>query len=325
MDSKLKRKALAAVCAGALGAVAATTHAAPITQWSYATNATFTDPRWFSGDIGSRSASDYELKWGGSTSYENAVQSGTPGQFFLQNQSALTIGDFSLNPETFLGGGPATGFVNTIDVGDSLLSPGVVGRGVSFTHWNNPIAPNWSSLDGATIVDTITLTPEPANGQPSQDGPTFSFVYNFRETPNDGDSDGLCEDGNSAASVYNWNSTAQTGGCPDIFAFESFGITNQLFEYDGFDYLLSVLTLNPDGTVNALGIPDLSPSQCSAAGFAGECSGFTTLEGQRTTVRFGFAISAIPLQDVPAPGVLALLGIGLAGLAGGSRRRSRAG
>ena len=72
--------------------------------------------------------------------------------------------------------------MNTINQneGDDLSSPGVLGKGVSLTHCNNVIPGNRTTLAGATITNTITLTK--SGGGSSKDGPTRTFVFKFLET-----------------------------------------------------------------------------------------------------------------------------------------------
>ena len=318
------RKSVFAASAVALALSSGFAQAALVTEWGYSTNATLSAPTWKQGTnaapYGDGTVIDTltEFSWGV-----------TGGNFQIPatnatNRSALTVGNFAKATETLTDGGPATSAQLGRSVAlttDAIISGNEIGRGTSFTHWNNPIWNTYDSLAGGKITDTITLFPDvnSTDGEyqpiPNISGPTLIFSFSFLETDNNPGSN-VCADGSNQASVY-------PGGCPDLFGYQNTQVLNQSFVYDSTTYFLQFLLLNADGTIDSIGIPTLTTGECDALDLDPGCFGFRTLEGQKTTKRFGFAITSAPIS-VPEPGSLALLGLGLFGISRIMRRKTTA-
>ncbi len=193
-----------------------------------------------------------------------------------------------------VGNNPAIGQVDTyLGVNPPQALP-YLGFSTSLTHNNRVIQGGSTSLLTAILTNTVSLTPfvPPQGALPDQ---IIPFSIAFTETPNATPCAAASPPGNP---------------CNDIFVLTG-GLLNQTFNYDDgtgmSTYFVNIFPV----TGGVLSI--LSNSECAAAGQANGCFGFTTAEGQATTLAFGFTISTEPLQ-VPEPGMLALLGLGLMGV-----------
>lgn len=188
---------------------------------------------------------------------------------------------------------PQSNTTGGLDTND-IANPDLV---ASFQHVNNSISGSYATLLTATVQATLTLTPyAPVAGAPI--GPTsLTFNIKFAETPN---STGTC--------IPEASTT-----CDDVFVLTG-GNLNQSFVYDGFTYYASFVDMQSGP------LSPLSPQACAAAGAAPGCLGFWTAEGQSEKIDFGIIITSEPVS-VPEPGMLALVGLGLLGAAGATRRR----
>jgi len=190
-----------------------------------------------------------------------------------------------------VGNSPAIGQVDTYL---GLVPPAVppyLGFSTSLTHNNNPITGN--SLTSAVLSNEIILDPFVPNN-PSLAPFSYMFNISFTETPN------------SAPCDVSGSPTP----CNDIFVLNA-GLLNSSFDYDDGTGISTYFVNIFPTTGGVLSV--LEDSACLAAGVAVNCIGFTTPEGQNTTLAFGFTISTEPLQ-IPEPGMLALLGLGLMGV-----------
>ena len=198
------------------------------------------------------------------------------------------------NSSSLVANSPVLGVINT---------NGAAEPGVSLTHNNFPIALG-NSLATATLSDALRLTPIVPPGS-DFDAPTLLFQILFTETPNAGGAGGACAGGGVSGDADN------PGGCRDIFVLDNPGaLVPVQFVVDDFLYT---------ATINAAGLGPLSDDACAAAGAASGCIGFLTQENGANDLLTSFTIAA---QQIPEPGMLALLGLGLGAL-GFSRRRNK--
>lgn len=210
-----------------------------------------------------------------------------------------------------------TGGVSGLDITNSPASGTAFTNGaalpnISITHRNQPIT--GTTLSAVTILSTLTLSPDPFSGSV-----TIPFGVKFLETDNGA---APCADGGANGVGVNSN------GCADIFVIDqnalNFGFTFDDPDYDPLDattmlgrkYYISFFELTS-------GLNSLPQQACQNAAGVNACLGFRTPEGADTTVQFAALITTDKVTiSVPEPGILGLLGLGLAGMGFSLRRKA---
>jgi hypothetical protein len=235
---------------------------------------------------------------------------------------------WQINPLSLRWGGssPTASGQSGLDITNSPASGtatlGVPLPDISITHYNQPI-PAGTSLTSLTIDSTLTLAPNPFTPLSSV---TIPFGVKFLETPNLATGQTCADGGISGAPGVNSNS------CADIFVIDQSAL-NFDFTMDDPDYN----SADPTSLVNiqnrqyyisffemTSGLNSLPTAACQAAAGVNACLGFETPEGANTTIQFAALITTAPVQiiTVPEPGILGLLGLGLAAMGFALRRKA---
>lgn len=232
----------------------------------------------------------------------------TPGDVIISNGDTLLQWGDTLQGAMEITNSPVSTTV-TLSESPTVLPP--VGN-VFLTHTN--------MQDTGTYLDQVTmqfdLTLAAAGSPPGAQAPvTLTFLVDFYESVN---TDPTCADG------FPNGEGANVNGCGDLFVISADAL-NYSFTYDAGDgdvqqYFVSLVELGG-------GLSALSTEAClSATGSSDPCLGFVSPEDTTNTFEFGTIISnaAVEVDVIPAPGVLSLMGLGLATLAGVRRRREPA-
>jgi PEP-CTERM motif-containing protein len=282
------RKCMVLTALAASAVCPAIANATPVSIWNYELTTSFTGVNTFGPGNGLQLQTDTQVSWG---------EAG--GNVFIDggNRSGITISDVDGTGAEDPTASPIIGTVTT----NAVIEPGI-GLGAWITHHNNVLNASLATLRTTQLESVLTMTPNTPMTPGSVGPSSLLFTVFFAETPNSTPCAAASPPGNP---------------CNDIFAINSSQAFNQAFSFDGLAYFVSIFPII-NGSPSTF--PTLTSGECLAAGANNGCVGFTTVEGQNTTVRFGFAVTSRAI-DLPEPGSLGLIAAALSAMGVAYRRR----
>ena len=177
-------------------------------------------------------------------------------------------------------------------------------------------ANSFSSASASNIFGATVYMVSQSTGQPdlaSWDGSFEYFLY-----ANSGNAPGALLASGNAANLTTTNTGISAGALGNIWAF-SFDFQSTLGIQGGTKYWLGVHSANDYAVRDPLSWADIaSPAQASSAAESFHNTGSWT----PYSLAHAFSIEGTAARDVPEPGSMPLLGLGLVGLAMLRKRRS---